>query len=68
MDTLGEVGVCGEDGIKEYQEDKVGAGRRQGRSPSVGDESEALNLIRGGVRGKPLEIRRAIRGRGRWGR
>ena len=61
MDPEGEVTVHGEDGSEEAQEGEVRAVCRQGRSLSVRGGSEALYPIQGGGRGKPLELRCAIR-------
>ena len=67
MDPAGEVGVRGEDGSIEAPEDEGGEGRRRGRSRRVREESEAPDLIRGGCRGEPLELRPSIRVGGEWG-
>ena len=67
VDPAGEVGVRGEDGSKEAQEDEGGVVRRQVRSRRVRGESEALEPKRGVGRGKLLELHPAIRRRGDWG-
>ena len=67
MDPAGEVGVHGENGSEEYQEDEDGAGRLQGRSCCVGGELEALDPIQGSRRGEPHELRPDIRRGVNWG-
>ena len=61
MDPAGEVGVHGENGSEEYQENEDGAGRLQGRSCRVGGELEALDPIQGSRRGEPPELLPDIR-------
>ena len=66
MDPAGEVAVCGEDGSEVDQEGEGGAGRCRGHILCVRGGSEALDPIRVGGGGKPLEIRPAIYRGGGW--
>ena len=67
MDSSGDIAARGKYGSKEMQEDKGGAARRWCHRRCVRGGSEALDLIGGGGRGEPLELRPSIRVGGEWG-